>query len=135
MQTSQQKYLPNQNLASYPTFAKPPPNSYVFAILKYYHKNVSVCYGCLGHFRENGYPVPSNDIILTSKTQSHYPDPQTHQKAIWTDFSNVYYHFYQACLSQYNAFFTPQLLILPPEIKSFLLAEHILHLRLCSISI
>ena len=59
-----------QNLTSYPTFPNPPPNSYVIAIHKYYHKNVSVCYGCSGHFRENGYPIPPNDMIVVSKTQT-----------------------------------------------------------------
>ena len=39
---------------SYLTFPNPPLNSYVIAILKYRHKNVSVCYGCSGCFRENG---------------------------------------------------------------------------------
>ena len=52
-----------------------------------------------------------------------YTDPKTHQKAISTDFSNVYYHFHQACLSRHNALFTPQLLMLPPDIKPFLLTE------------
>ena len=33
-QTLQQKYSPNQNLTSYPTFPNPPPNSYVIVILK-----------------------------------------------------------------------------------------------------
>ena len=99
-----------QNLTSYPTFPNPPPNSYVIAIHKYYHKNVSVCYGCSGHFRENGYPIPPNDMIVVSKTQRHYTDPKTHQKAISTNFSNAYYYFYQARLSRHNALFTPQLL-------------------------
>ena len=135
VQTSQQRYLPNQNLTSYPTFPNPPPNSYVIAILKYCHKNVSVCYGCSGRFRENGYPVPPNDMIVVSKTQRHYTDPKTHQKAISTDFSNVYYHFHQACLCRHNALFTPQLLILPPDIKPFLLPEHILYLQSCGINI
>ena len=105
-QTPQQKYSPNQNLKSYPTFPNTPPNLYVIAILKYCHRNVSVCYGCSGRFRENGYPIPPNDMIVVSKTQSHYTDPKTHQKAISTDFSNVYYHFHQACLSRHNALFT-----------------------------
>ena len=48
-QTSQQRYLANQNLTSYATFRNPPLNSYVIAI-KYCHKNVSACYGCSGHF-------------------------------------------------------------------------------------
>ena len=56
VQTSQQSYLPNQNLTSYPTFPNPLPNLYVIATLKYCHKNVSVCYGCSRRFRENGYP-------------------------------------------------------------------------------
>ena len=135
LQTSQQRYLPNRNLTSYATFLNPPPNLYVTGILKYCHKNVSVCYGCSGRFRENGYPVPPNDMIVVSKTQRHYTDPKTHQKAISTDFSNVYYYFHQACLCRHNALFTPQLLILPPDIKQFLLSEHILYLQPCGINI
>ena len=46
VQTSQQRYLPNQNLTSYPTFPNPLPNSCAIAIRKYCHKNVSICYGC-----------------------------------------------------------------------------------------
>ena len=116
-QIPQLKYSSNQNLTSYPTFPNPPPNSYVIAIHKYYHKNVSVCYGCSGHFRENGYPIPPNDMIVVSKTQRHYTDLKTHQKAILTDFSNVYYHSHQVCLSRHNVLFTPQLLMLLPDIK------------------
>ena len=134
-QTPQQKYSANQNLRSYPTFPSPPPNSYVIVILKYCHKNVSVCYGCSGRFRENGYPIPPNDMIMVSKTQRHYTDPKTHQKAIMTDSSNVYYHFHQACLTRHNVLFTPQLLMLPPDIKPFLLPEHILYLQSCGINI
>ena len=134
-QTPQQKYSPNQNLRSYPTFPNPPPNSYVIVILKYCHKNVSVCYGCSGRFRENGYPIHPNDMIMVSKTERHYTDPNTHQKTIMTDFSSVNYHFHQACLSRHNVLFTPQLLMLPPDIKPFLLPEHILYLQLCGIII
>ena len=43
VQTSQQRYLPNQNLTSYPTFLNLSPNSYAIVILKYCQKNVSVC--------------------------------------------------------------------------------------------
>ena len=134
-QIPQLKYSSNQNLTSYPTFPNPPPNSYVIAIHKYYHKNVSVCYGCSGHFRENGYPIPPNDMIVVSKTQRHYTDLKTHQKAILTDFSNVYYHSHQVCLSRHNVLFTPQLLMLPPDIKPFLLPEHILCLQSRGINI
>ena len=134
-QTPQQKYSPNQNLTSYPTFPNPPPNSYVIVILKYCHKNISVCYSCSGCFRENGYPIPPNCMIVVSKTQRPYMDPKTHQKAISTDFSNVYYHFHKACFSQHNVLFTPQLLMLLPDIKLFLLPEHILCLQSCGINI
>ena len=136
-QTPQQKYSPNQNLKSYPTFPNTPPNLYVIAILKYCHRNVSVCYGCSGRFRENGYPIPPNDMIVVSKTQRHYRDPKTRQLAISTDFSNAYYHFHQACLSRHNVLFTPQLLIPPPDIKPsrHLLPEHILYLQSCDINI
>ena len=133
--TPQQKYSPNQNLTSCPTFPNPPPNSYVIAILKYYHKNASVCCGCSRSFRENGYPISPNDMIVVSKTQTHYTDPKTHQKAIPADFSNVYYHFHQACLFRHNILFTPQLLMLPTDIKPFLLPEHILYLQACGINI
>ena len=134
-QTSQQRYLPSQNLTSYPTFPNPLPNSYVIAILKYCHKNISDCCGCLERFRENGYPILLNDMIVVSKTQRHYADPKTHQKAISTNFSNVYYQFHQICLSRHNALFTQQLLMLPPDIKPFLLPEHILYLQSCGINI
>ena len=134
-QTPQQKYSPNQNLTSYPTFPNRAPNSYVIAILKYCHKNVSVCYSYSGRFRENGYPIPQNDMIVVSKTERHYTNPKTHQKAISTDFFNVYYHFHKTCLFRHNVLFTPQLLMLPPDIKPFLLPEHILYLQSCSINI
>ena len=134
-QTPQPKYSRNQNLTSYPTFPNPPPNSYVIAILKYCHKNVSVCYGCSGRFRENGYRISPNDMIVVSKTHRHYTDLKTHQKAISTDFSDVYYHSHQVCLSRHNVLFTPQLLMLPPDIKPFLLPEHILYLQSCGINI
>ena len=134
-QSPQQKYSPNQNLTNYPTFLNPPLNSCVITILKYCHKNVSVCYGCLGRFRENGYPIPPNDMIVVSKTQRHYTDPKTHRKAISTDFSNVCYQFHQACLCRRNVLFTPQLSMLPPGIKPFLLPEHILYLQSCDINI
>ena len=49
-----------------------------------------------------GYPIPPNDMIVVSKTHRHYTDPKTHQKAISTDFSNVYYHFHQARLSRHS---------------------------------
>ena len=124
-QTPHQKYSPNQNLTSYPKFLKSHPNAYDTVIPKYCHKNVSVCYGCSGCFRENGYPIPSKDMIVVSKTQRYYTDPKTHQKAMSTDFSNVYYHFHQACLSRHNILFTPQSLMLPPDIKLFLLPEYI----------
>ena len=101
-QTSQQRYLPNQNLTIYPTFPNPPPNSYITAILKYCDKTA----------QDN-----------SEKMAIPYTDPKTHRKAMSTDFSNVYYHFYQACLSRHNALFTPQLLILPPDIKPFLPTE------------
>ena len=39
-QTPQHKYSQNQNLTGYPIFPNSPPNSYVIAILKYFHKNV-----------------------------------------------------------------------------------------------
>ena len=45
-QTPRQNYAPNQNLTSYPTFQNPLPNLYIITVLKYCHKNVSVCYGC-----------------------------------------------------------------------------------------
>ena len=133
-QNPQQKYAPNQ-ATSYPTFQNPLPNLYVIAILKYCHKNVSVCYGCSGRFRENGYPIHPNDMIMVSKTERHYTDPNTHQKTIMTDFSSVNYHFHQACLSRHNVLFTPQLLMLPPDIKPFLLPEHILCLQSRGINI
>ena len=69
-QTPQQKYSPNQNLTSYPTFPNPSQNSYVIAILKYCHKNISVYYGCSGRFRENGYLIPPNDMITRIQKQS-----------------------------------------------------------------
>ena len=72
---------------------------------------------------------------MVLKIQIHYMVPKTPQKAIPTDFFNVYYHFHQACLSRHNTLFTPQLLILPPDIKPFLLSEHILYLQLCGINI
>ena len=134
-QTPQQKYSPNQNLTSYPTFPNPPPNSYVIVILKYCHKNISVCYSCSGCFRENGYPIPPNCMIVVSKTQRPYMDRKTHQKAISTYFSNVYYHFHKACFSRHNVLFTPQLLMLLPDIKPFLLPEQILCLQSCGINI
>ena len=109
-ENSQQRYLPSQNPTTYPAFPNPTPNSYVIAILKYCDKDVLVCYGCLGRFRENGYPVQSNDVIVVSKTQRHYTDPKTQQKALAIDFSNTYNHFHQACLSLHNALFTPQLI-------------------------
>ena len=73
-QTSQQMCLPNQNLTSYPAFLDPSPNLYAIAILKYCYKNVSICYGCSGRFRENGYAVPLNGMIVVSKTQRHCTD-------------------------------------------------------------
>ena len=74
-------------------------------------------------------------MIVVSKTQRHYMNPKTHQKVISTDFSNVYYHFHQACLSRRNVLFTSQLLMLPPDIKPFLLPEHTLYLQSCGINI
>ena len=111
-QTLQQRYLPNQNLTS-PISPTPIP---------------------INHIPKSS-PIPPNDIIVVSKTQRHYTDTKTHQKAISSDFSNVYYHFHQACLSRHNTLFTPQLLVLPPEIKSFLLPEYILYLQSCGINI
>ena len=102
------------------------PNSYIIAILKYCHKNVS---------RENGYPVPPNDMIVVSKTQRHYMNPQIHQQTISTDFIKVYYHFYQACLFRHNTLFTPQLSILPPDMKLFLLRENIFYSQSCAVNI
>ena len=110
-QTSQQRYLPN--LTSYPTFPKPSPQSYVIAMLKYCDKAVQ---------------------DTSEKMAIPYTDHKTHQKAISTDFSNVHYHFHQTCLSRHNALFTPQFLMLPPYIKPFLLAEHMLYLQSCDIS-
>ena len=118
-----------------PYAPEPTPVFVCHCILKYCHKNVSICCGCSGRFRENGYPVPPNDMIVVSKTQRHYTDPKTHQEAISTEFSNVYCHFHQACLCRHNALFKSQLLILPPDIKPFLLPEHILYLQSCAINI
>ena len=134
-QTPQPKHSPNQNLTSYPTFPNPPPNSYIIAILMYCHKNVSVCYGCSGRFRENSFCISPNDMIVVSKTQRHYANLKTHQKAISTDFSDVYYHSHQVCLSRHNVLFTPQLLMLPVGIKPFLLPEYVLYMQSCGINI
>ena len=80
-QNPQQKYAPNQT-TSYPTFQNPLPNLYVIAILKYCHKNVSVCYGCSGCFRQNGYPIPLNDMIVVSKTQTLHGPKDTSESNI-----------------------------------------------------
>ena len=95
VETSQQRYLASQNLTSYPVFPNPAPN--LIAILKYCHKNVPVCYGCLGRFIGNGYSVHPNHMIVAWKTQKHHMNPKTQQKAKSIDFFNVYYHFHQAC--------------------------------------
>ena len=97
-QNPQQKYAPNQT-TSYPTFQNPLPNLYVIAILKYCHKNVSVCYGCSGCFRQNGYPMPLNDMIVVSKTQTlHGPKDTSESNIDW---------LFQCVLSLSSSMFVP----------------------------
>ena len=43
----------------------------------------------------------------SEKMTMSYTDAKTHQKAISTDFSNVYYQFHQASLPPHNALSTP----------------------------
>ena len=93
VQTSQQRYLPNQNLTSYPTFPNPPPNSYVIAILKYCHKMFQFVTAVQDASERMVIPYP-HMILLWSQKHRHYTDPKTHQKAMSTDFSNLYYHFH-----------------------------------------
>ena len=111
-QTLQQRYLPNQNLTN-PISPNPIPI----------------------HHIPKSNPTPPNDMVVVSKAQRHYTDTKTHQKTISSDFSNVYYHFHQACLSRHNTLFTPQLLVLLPGIKLFLLPEYILYLQSFGINI
>ena len=104
----------------HPVYPNPPPNCYVLGILKFCHKNVSVCYGCGGRLQNYGYPVP----VVMSKTKRIYIDPVTHQR-FCEQFSNIYYHFNYSCISAHNSLFTPQFITVPADLLPHLSPDHI----------
>ena len=121
------------NTHAMPILPDPLPGTYLVYILKYCHKNVSVCYGCSGSFYLNGYPAAPADMVVVTKACRTYVDSTTHQKVISDKPSNVYYHFNYGCIALKDHLFYPQSMQVPNDLKPHLQAEHVATLQSCNI--
>lgn len=92
-----------KNLVNQPSQPDPAPHCYQLTLLKCCHKNVTCCYGCGGRY---GKPEEPDDLIVASKTKRIYVSPKSKELTQSPDFTRVYYHLKQSCLSKYDNFFT-----------------------------
>ena len=112
------------NMAAAPGLPQPTANGYMLSLLRFCHRNVAKCYQCGGKFYENGYPRPPLDMVIVTKTQRWYIHPTTKARVQSNELTNVYFHFNFACISAFNQMFTPPIIVVPMQIRPFLLPEH-----------
>jgi len=111
----------------------PQPGSYVLTLLGLCHANVSTCYGCNGKFRVPCPPLPPLDLVVVSKTKRIYYDNTSRQFLMSPTFSKVYFHFNQACIASKDSLFSPFSILVPEDLKPFLLYEHVKIIASCGI--
>lgn len=110
-----------KNLVNQPSQPDPAPHCYQLTLLKCCHKNVTCCYGCGGRY---GKPEKPDDLIVASKTKRIYVSPKSKELTQSPDFTRVYYHLKQSCLSKYDKFFHVSSILVPDDLTAHPSARH-----------
>ena len=116
-----------------PAYPNPLPGKYVLALLRFIHPNVSSCYGCHGQIIRA--PATIDDMVIVSKTRRTTFDAISRQRLFSPNLSNVYYHFNHVCIMNQDVMFSPGLVEVPDDTKSFLSDQQKATLFSCSIFI
>ena len=84
---------------------------------------MSACYGCGCNFYIGRYPEPPSDLVIVSSMPRSYIN-SNHQRVASLQFSKIYFHLNNSCITFHNYFFAPPLIIVPEDLKLYLLQVH-----------
>ena len=108
---------------SIPALPDPPMGSYVIALLDFCNPNVTKCFGCQGHFRQNNQlPECPRNLIIVSKMRRPYRGKDGTMRE--GTFSNVYFHLSEKCVKKQDPYFITSLVFCPTDLKGHLRPEH-----------
>ena len=105
-----------------PNLPSPESGTYSIALLAHCHVNTTTCYGCKGLFKKDGFPKSPGDLIIVTKGQRQYT--QNGETKLSTKSTNIYFHFNEKCVKNYDSCFIPCLARVADDVKPHLNNVH-----------
>ena len=87
-----------------------------FDLLDFCNPNVTKCFGCQGHFRQNNQlPECPRNLIIVSKTRRPYRGKERNMKE--GTLSNVYFHLFEKCVKKQDPYLITSLVFCHSDLK------------------
>ena len=87
-----------------------------FDLLDFCNPNVTKCFGCQGHFRQNNQlPECPRNLIIVSKMRRPYRGKDGNMKE--GTFSNVYFHLSEKCVKKQDPYLITSLVFCHSDLK------------------